>query len=153
MRTMLTRRDFGKKGVMCGGAVLAGFKLAPWPIPSIARLQERSNDPFSGGRQLGVVDFVNPRPLEMDTAQGNELDCRLHTDPRFKAASRSEILASANRRARGEAAEPHDRRVEERGEAAGFAFDGVRGERGTGALWNDQRGKLGRRPSRGNSGE
>src|SRR6267154_491871 len=37
-------------------------------------------DAFSSGRQLGVMDFVHPRPLEMDTAQGSELDGRLYTD-------------------------------------------------------------------------
>jgi DMSO/TMAO reductase YedYZ molybdopterin-dependent catalytic subunit len=77
---MLTRRDFAGRGVMCAGAVLAGFEQVLWPIPGIAGLQDRSKDPFSGGRQLGAVDFINPRPLEMDTAQGSELDGRLYTD-------------------------------------------------------------------------
>src|SRR5437016_13920234 len=80
MRTMLTRRDFAKRGMMCAGAWLAGFEQVLWPSPSVARQQDRSNDPFSGGKQSGVVDFVHSRPLEMDTEQGTELDGRLYTD-------------------------------------------------------------------------
>src|SRR5437879_12009066 len=77
---MLTRRGFAKRGMMCGGALLAGFEQVLWPTSSVAWLQDRSKDPFSGGKQLGVVDFINPRPLEMDTEQGTELDGRLYTD-------------------------------------------------------------------------
>jgi DMSO/TMAO reductase YedYZ molybdopterin-dependent catalytic subunit len=77
---MLARRDFAKRGMMCAGALLAGFEQILWPLPSVAGKQDRSNDPFSSGKQLGVVDFINPRPLEMDTAQGTELDGRLYTD-------------------------------------------------------------------------
>ena len=74
---MLTRRDFAKRGMTCAGAWLAGFEQILWPPPSVAGLQNRSNDPFSGGKQLGTVDFINPRPLEMDTEQGTELDGRM----------------------------------------------------------------------------
>lgn len=77
---MLTRRDFAKRGMMCGGAVLVGLERALWPISKLAGLQDRSKHPISGGKQLGVVDFVNPRSLEMDAAQGTELDGRLYTD-------------------------------------------------------------------------
>src|SRR5207237_9243448 len=77
---MLTRRGFAKRGMMCAGAWLAGFEQVLWPSPSVAGQQDRSKDPFSGGKQLGVVDFINPRPLEMDTEQGTELDGRLYTD-------------------------------------------------------------------------
>src|SRR5438552_247707 len=84
MGTMLRRRDFGKQAVMCGGALLAGFERVHWPMPNVAgledRSEDRSKDPFSGGRQLGTADFVNPRPLEMEAAQGTELDGRLYTD-------------------------------------------------------------------------
>ena len=38
---MLTRRDFAGRGVMCAGAVLAGFEQVLWPIPGIAGLQDR----------------------------------------------------------------------------------------------------------------
>jgi len=95
MGAMLTRRDFGKQAVMCGGAVLAGFDGAVWPIPNAAGPQDRSENPFSGGRQLGVVDFVNPRPLEMDTAQGAELDGRLYTD--LSKLSPQELVIPTNK--------------------------------------------------------
>src|SRR5438552_16880199 len=78
--TMLTRRDCAKRGMMCGGALLAGFEQVLWPSQSVAGQQDRSNDPFSGGKQLGEEDFINPRPLEMDTEQGTELHGRLYTD-------------------------------------------------------------------------
>jgi len=65
---------------MCGGALLVGFEEATWPIVSASRLKNRFDDAFSGGKQLGVVDFVHSRPLEMDEAQGSELDGRLYTD-------------------------------------------------------------------------
>jgi len=77
---MLTRRDFAKRGMMCAGALLAGFEQTLWPPPSVAGQQDPSNDPFSGGKLLGTVDFVHARPLEMDTEQGTELDGRLYTD-------------------------------------------------------------------------
>jgi len=77
---MLTRRDFAKRGLMCGSALLVGFEEATWPIVSASRLKNRFDDDFSGGKQLGVVDFVHSRPLEMDEAQGSELDGRLYTD-------------------------------------------------------------------------
>ena len=77
---MLTRRDFAKQAMMCGSALLAGFEQAAWPIPSLRRLQTRPDDDFSGGKQLGIVDFVRSRPVEMDAAQGSELDGRLYTD-------------------------------------------------------------------------
>ncbi len=77
---MLTRRDFAKQAMMCGGAMLVGFEEAAWPILRLPRLQTRPDDPFSGGKQLGTVDFLHLRPLEMDAAQGTELDGRLYTD-------------------------------------------------------------------------
>ncbi len=78
--TMLTRRDFAKQGMLCSGAVLAGFEQVLRTIPSFTFVQDRSKDTFSNGRQLGLLDFVHPRSLEMDTAHGSELDGRLFTD-------------------------------------------------------------------------
>src|SRR5438445_5139992 len=80
MRMMLTRRDFAGRGVMCAGAVLAGLEQVLWPIPGFSRLKNGLDDDFSCGKQLGVVDFINPQPLEIDTAQGSGLDGRLYTD-------------------------------------------------------------------------
>src|SRR5947207_14920463 len=80
MGTMLTRRDFAKQAMMCGGAMLVGFEEAAWPILRLPRLQTRPDDPFSGGRQLGTADFLRLRLLEMDAAQGNDRDARLCTE-------------------------------------------------------------------------
>src|SRR5256884_3339596 len=80
MGTMLTRRDLAKQAMRCGGAMLVGFEEAAWPMLRLPRLQTRPDDPFSGGKQLGTVDFLHLRPLEMDAAQGTELDGRLYTD-------------------------------------------------------------------------
>src|SRR6266576_6386739 len=91
---MLTRRDFAKRGMVCAGALLAGFEQVLWP-PSVAGLQNRSNDPFLSGRQLGVVDFMNPRPVEMDAAQGSELDGRLYTDL-SKLSLQEAVIATAH---------------------------------------------------------
>jgi DMSO/TMAO reductase YedYZ molybdopterin-dependent catalytic subunit len=77
---MLKRRDFAKKGAMCGGALLAGFDRFVWPITSLGLSQKSSNQAFSGGKQLGQVDFIDEPLLELEKAQGAELDGRLYTD-------------------------------------------------------------------------
>src|SRR5712691_1227207 len=77
---MLTRRDFAKKGAMCGGALLAGFEQVAWPIPSIGPLQHPSGDPFSGGQQLGLVEFLHEGQTPTQTVLGDELDGRMYTD-------------------------------------------------------------------------
>src|SRR6266581_2497658 len=78
--TMLTRRDFAKKGAMCGGALLAGFERVIWPMPSLGSPQEASGDPFSGGQQLGMVDFLREGQAPAQTVLGDELDGRMYTD-------------------------------------------------------------------------
>jgi DMSO/TMAO reductase YedYZ molybdopterin-dependent catalytic subunit len=77
---MLKRRDFAKNGAMCGGALLAGFDRLVWPIAAFGLFQGSAKDPFSGGKQLGQVDFIDEPMLEMEKAQGKELDGRLYTD-------------------------------------------------------------------------
>jgi DMSO/TMAO reductase YedYZ molybdopterin-dependent catalytic subunit len=77
---MLTRREFAKRGAMCGGALLAGFEQVVWPMATHGPLRHASQDPFSGGRQLGLVDFIHEPPAEMEKALGAELDGRLYTD-------------------------------------------------------------------------
>jgi DMSO/TMAO reductase YedYZ molybdopterin-dependent catalytic subunit len=77
---MLTRRDFAKKGAMCSGALLAGFERVVWPMPSLASPQRTSGDPFSGGQQLGLVDFLREGQAPTQAMLGDELDGRLYTD-------------------------------------------------------------------------
>ena len=77
---MLTRRDFAKKGAMCSGALLAGFERVVWPMPSLGSPQGASGDPFSGGQQLGLVDFLREGQAPTQTVLGDELDGRMYTD-------------------------------------------------------------------------
>src|SRR2546427_2439202 len=77
---MLTRRDFAKKGAMCSGALLAGFEQVVWPMPSLGSPQGASEDPFSGGQQLGLVDFLREGQAPTQTVLGDELDGRMYTD-------------------------------------------------------------------------
>ncbi|HEY6267495.1 MAG TPA: molybdopterin-dependent oxidoreductase [Candidatus Acidoferrum sp.] len=78
--TMLTRRDFAKKGAICGGALLAGFEGALWPLHLLGATQQPSLDPFSAGKQLALVEFIDEPPVELDKAQGAELDGRQYTN-------------------------------------------------------------------------
>ncbi len=77
---MLTRRDFAKKGAMCSGALLAGFEQVVWPMPSASSPQGASGDSFSGGQQLGLVDFLREGQAPTQTVLGDELDGRMYTD-------------------------------------------------------------------------
>jgi len=77
---MLTRRDFAKKGAVCGGALLTGFEGALWPLHSLGISQQPSRDFFSTGKQLGLVEFIDEPPVELDEVQGTELDGRLYTN-------------------------------------------------------------------------
>jgi DMSO/TMAO reductase YedYZ molybdopterin-dependent catalytic subunit len=77
---MLTRRAFAKKGVMCGGALLTGFEGAIWARYSRCATQQPSLDPFSTGKQLGLVEFIDESNVELDNVQGAELDGRLYSN-------------------------------------------------------------------------
>jgi DMSO/TMAO reductase YedYZ molybdopterin-dependent catalytic subunit len=77
---MLTRRDFARKGALCGGVLLTGFERVVWPMPSVGSPQYPSGDPFSGGQQLGVVEFLHEGQAPTQTVLGDELDGRMYTD-------------------------------------------------------------------------
>lgn len=77
---MLTRRDFARKSALCAGALLAGFERFAWPAPSTGLPGHPSQDPYAGGRQVGLAEFVHEPSVEMDKAVGAELDGRLYTD-------------------------------------------------------------------------
>ncbi len=77
---MLTRRDFAKKGAMCSGALLAAFEQVVWPMPSPGSPQGASGDPFSGGQQLSLVDFLREGQAPTQTVLADELDGRMYTD-------------------------------------------------------------------------
>jgi len=77
---MLTRRDFVKNGALCGGALLSGFERLVLPMPSLGSPQHSSGDPFSGGQQLGVAEFLHEGQAPTQTLLGDELDGRMYTD-------------------------------------------------------------------------
>jgi DMSO/TMAO reductase YedYZ molybdopterin-dependent catalytic subunit len=76
MGMMLTRREFARVGLSAGGVLLAGFDRIILP----ATAGPRREDPFSGGQQLGVVEFLREGRVQMETAMGEELDGRLYAD-------------------------------------------------------------------------
>jgi len=79
-RLMRTRREFAKVGAICAGAFLSGMGTFAALMRYANVAQGTSTDPFSGGKQTGLVDFINQPDLEMESAQGVELDGRLYTD-------------------------------------------------------------------------
>jgi DMSO/TMAO reductase YedYZ molybdopterin-dependent catalytic subunit len=72
----VTRREFARVGLSAGGVLLAGFDRIILP----ATADPRREDPFTGGQQLGVVEFLREGRVQMETAVGEELDGRLYTD-------------------------------------------------------------------------
>ena len=76
MRTKLTRRRWLRAGAASGGALLLGFDEIAWPKPP----RPQQKDPFAGGKQLGLADFIHEGRVEMEIALGSELDGRLYTD-------------------------------------------------------------------------
>jgi DMSO/TMAO reductase YedYZ molybdopterin-dependent catalytic subunit len=77
---MLTRRAFAKNGALCGGVLLSGFERLVLPMPNLGSPQHPSGDPFSGGQQLGVADFLHEGEAPAQTLLGEELDGRMYTD-------------------------------------------------------------------------
>src|SRR5260370_3792258 len=49
-------------------------------MASVGSPQYPSGDPFSGGQQLGVVDFLHEGEAPAETVLGDELDGRMFTD-------------------------------------------------------------------------
>jgi DMSO/TMAO reductase YedYZ molybdopterin-dependent catalytic subunit len=73
---MLSRRGLLKSSAIAAGLLFAGGDPAAWAKHS----PDEKNDPFLGGKKLGVIDFSEELPIEMGTTQGSELDGRLYTD-------------------------------------------------------------------------
>ena len=72
----VTRRALVRAGLICGGALLAGFDEIAWAKPGL----EQEKGAFAGGKLVGLVDFADERLVQMDTAFGTELDGRLYTN-------------------------------------------------------------------------
>lgn len=75
-KTLITRRSLLKVTLLSGSGLAIDFGGFDWP----GLLPPWQRDPFSGGKQLGTVDFVNEPPLPLEAPQGSELDGRLYTD-------------------------------------------------------------------------
>ena len=72
----VTRRTLIRAGLLSGGALLIGFDEVAWARPS----SQQEKEAFAGGKLLGMVEFADERPVQLDTAFGSELDGRLYTD-------------------------------------------------------------------------
>jgi DMSO/TMAO reductase YedYZ molybdopterin-dependent catalytic subunit len=87
-RAKLTRRELFRAGLISGGALFIGFEKVrglervAWPNPSFQQQKDshQQKDSFAGGKSLGLIQFADERPVQMDTAFGEELDGRLYTD-------------------------------------------------------------------------
>ncbi len=72
----VARRDFLKASLIAGATLLVGFDKSSWREAS----RSDDKDPFQGGKQLGILDFVGESRSPLDTAFGAGLDGRLYTD-------------------------------------------------------------------------
>src|SRR5919108_391043 len=75
-RNVLARRSLLKAALLSGSGLAIDFAGFCWP----ALLQLGQKEPFSGGKQLGTVDFLNEPPVPLEVPQGSELDGRQYTD-------------------------------------------------------------------------
>lgn len=82
LQARLTRRELLRTSLFAGGARLIGFDKigAAVPSPPEGSRDSSPKDPFQGGKQLGLVDFVNEPSFPLGAALGSELDGRLYTD-------------------------------------------------------------------------
>ena len=70
------RREFLKASLVGGGALLVSFEK----IVGLRTFGAEGKDPFQGGKQLGIVEFVGESRVPLDTLIGAELDARLYCD-------------------------------------------------------------------------
>ena len=82
LQARLTRRELLRTSMFAGGVRLIGFDKIAAAVASPPQGSRDSGpkDPFQGGKQLGLVDFVNELSFPLGTALGSELDGRLYTD-------------------------------------------------------------------------
>ena len=70
------RREFLRVSLLGSGAVLLGFDK----LSGFTRYQNDGNDPFRGGKRLGIVEFAGESREPLDTVIGAGLDARLYSD-------------------------------------------------------------------------
>jgi DMSO/TMAO reductase YedYZ molybdopterin-dependent catalytic subunit len=75
LKVMLSRRSL--LTTLLSGSALA-IDSAGFLWPTLFRPQH--GDPFSGGKQLGTVGFLNEPPVPLEVPEGSELDGRQYTD-------------------------------------------------------------------------
>ena len=70
------RRKFLRASLLGSGALLLGFD----ELRGFARPQSGGADPFSGGQQLGTLEFTGESRVPLGTLFGTDLDGRLFSD-------------------------------------------------------------------------
>jgi len=70
------RREFLRASLLSSGALLVGFDN----LSSFARPQNERDNPFRGGKQVGILEFTGESQAPLDTIIGAGLDARLFSD-------------------------------------------------------------------------
>ncbi len=70
------RREFLRVSLLGSGALLLGFDK----LSGFARPQNERDNPFRGGKQLGILEFTGESRAPLDTIIGTGLDARLYSD-------------------------------------------------------------------------
>jgi DMSO/TMAO reductase YedYZ molybdopterin-dependent catalytic subunit len=70
------RREFLRVFLLRSGALLLGFDK----LSGLARPQNERDNPFRGGKQLGILEFTGESQAPLDTIFGAGLDARLFSD-------------------------------------------------------------------------
>ena len=70
------RRDLLRVSLICGGALLAGFDK----LTGFTEFSSTRNDPFEGGKPLGLLEFVGESRTPLNSVIGAGLDARLYSD-------------------------------------------------------------------------
>ena len=81
-KTHFTRREWLSASMLASGSWIAGAELFSSArfLHAATRFlsQHPEQDPFAGGKQLGIVDFVGEAGIPLDTPYNSELDGRLN---------------------------------------------------------------------------
>ncbi len=70
------RREFLRASLLRSGALLLGFDK----LSGFARPQNERDNPFRGGKQLGILEFTGESRAPLDAIIGAGLDARLYSD-------------------------------------------------------------------------
>jgi DMSO/TMAO reductase YedYZ molybdopterin-dependent catalytic subunit len=70
------RREFLRVSLLGSGALLLGFDR----VSAFAPYRNAGNDPFQGGKQVGILEFTGETTAPLDTIIGAGLDARLYSD-------------------------------------------------------------------------